>query len=133
MEQTNLQKLPAPLLAWYDEHRRVLPWREQVVVALRAGPAQGWVSFSAKPRWNWMPAPVHLSVRGDRSSLPAGTVMHDSSVMFSNEWESCEGVCKAPGGSCLRHQRNHRQREHPLAADAPARDNGSQLETGAFG
>ena len=38
MEQTNLQKLPAPLLAWYDEHRRVLPWREQV------SPYRTWVS-----------------------------------------------------------------------------------------
>ena len=38
MELTNLQKLPAPLLAWYDEHRRVLPWREQV------SPYRTWVS-----------------------------------------------------------------------------------------
>ena len=38
MEQTNLQKLPAPLLAWYDKHRRVLPWREQV------SPYRTWVS-----------------------------------------------------------------------------------------
>lgn len=38
MEQTNLQKLPAPLLAWYDEYRRVLPWREQV------SPYRTWVS-----------------------------------------------------------------------------------------
>ena len=38
MERTNLQKLPAPLLAWYDEHRRVLPWREQV------SPYRTWVS-----------------------------------------------------------------------------------------
>ena len=38
MELTNLQKLPAPLLAWYDENRRVLPWREQV------SPYRTWVS-----------------------------------------------------------------------------------------
>ena len=38
MELTNLQKLPAPLLAWYDEYRRVLPWREQV------SPYRTWVS-----------------------------------------------------------------------------------------
>ena len=38
MELTNLQKLPAPLLAWYDENRRVLPWREWV------SPYRTWVS-----------------------------------------------------------------------------------------
>ena len=38
MELTNLQKLPAPLLAWYDENRRVLPWRERV------SPYRTWVS-----------------------------------------------------------------------------------------
>ena len=38
MELTNLQKLPAPLLAWYDENRRVLPWRERV------SPYCTWVS-----------------------------------------------------------------------------------------
>ena len=37
MELTNLQKLPAPLLAWYDENRRVLPWRERV------SPYRTWV------------------------------------------------------------------------------------------
>ena len=32
MEATpqQLKVLPPPLLAWYDENRRVLPWREQV-------------------------------------------------------------------------------------------------------
>lgn len=38
MEQVNLQKLPGPLLAWYDENRRVLPWREEV------SPYRTWVS-----------------------------------------------------------------------------------------
>ena len=33
-----LRKLPAPLLAWYDENRRVLPWREEV------SPYRTWVS-----------------------------------------------------------------------------------------
>ena len=34
----SLQKLPAPLLAWYDANRRVLPWREEV------SPYRTWVS-----------------------------------------------------------------------------------------
>lgn len=38
MELINLQKLPAPLLAWYDANRRVLPWREEV------SPYRTWVS-----------------------------------------------------------------------------------------
>ena len=29
-EITKLKQLAAPLLAWYDENRRVLPWREEV-------------------------------------------------------------------------------------------------------
>lgn len=33
-----LEKLPAPLLAWYDTHRRYLPWREEV------SPYRTWVS-----------------------------------------------------------------------------------------
>ena len=33
-----LKALPPPLLAWYDENRRVLPWREQV------SPYRTWVS-----------------------------------------------------------------------------------------
>ena len=33
-----LRRLPAPLLAWYDENRRRLPWREQV------SPYRTWVS-----------------------------------------------------------------------------------------
>lgn len=35
---TVLAKLPAPLLAWYDKHRRTLPWREVV------SPYRTWVS-----------------------------------------------------------------------------------------
>jgi len=35
---TALAKLPAPLLKWYDENRRILPWREQV------SPYRTWVS-----------------------------------------------------------------------------------------
>ncbi len=35
---TLLSRLPAPLLAWYDEHRRHLPWREEV------SPYRTWVS-----------------------------------------------------------------------------------------
>lgn len=40
MEATpqQLKALPPPLLAWYDENRRVLPWREQV------SPYRTWVS-----------------------------------------------------------------------------------------
>lgn len=38
MELMSLQKLPAPLLAWYDANRRVLPWREEV------SPYRTWVS-----------------------------------------------------------------------------------------
>ena len=38
MELISLQKLPAPLLAWYDANRRVLPWREEV------SPYRTWVS-----------------------------------------------------------------------------------------
>lgn len=40
MEATpqQLKVLPPPLLAWYDENRRVLPWREQV------SPYRTWVS-----------------------------------------------------------------------------------------
>ena len=34
----NLNALTAPLLAWYDVHRRVLPWREEVT------PYRTWVS-----------------------------------------------------------------------------------------
>ena len=34
----NLNALTAPLLAWYDVHRRVLPWREEV------SPYRTWVS-----------------------------------------------------------------------------------------
>ncbi len=38
MDLTNLQRLPAPLLAWYDANRRALPWREEV------SPYRTWVS-----------------------------------------------------------------------------------------
>ena len=34
----NLQEIPAPLLAWYDRHARILPWREQPT------PYRVWVS-----------------------------------------------------------------------------------------
>ena len=33
-----LARLPAVLLPWYDENRRVLPWREEVT------PYRTWVS-----------------------------------------------------------------------------------------
>ena len=33
-----LNQIASPLLAWYDEHRRVLPWREEV------SPYRTWVS-----------------------------------------------------------------------------------------
>ena len=33
-----LKALPPPLLAWYDQNRRILPWREEV------SPYRTWVS-----------------------------------------------------------------------------------------
>ena len=40
MEQytEKLKELARPLLAWYDENRRILPWREEV------SPYRTWVS-----------------------------------------------------------------------------------------
>ena len=37
-ETVQLKRLTAPLLAWYDGHRRILPWREEV------SPYRTWVS-----------------------------------------------------------------------------------------
>lgn len=38
MEEQKLKQLAQPLLAWYDIHRRILPWREEV------SPYRTWVS-----------------------------------------------------------------------------------------
>ena len=38
MEEQTLKQLAQPLLAWYDIHRRILPWREEV------SPYRTWVS-----------------------------------------------------------------------------------------
>ena len=38
MEEQILKQLAQPLLAWYDIHRRILPWREEV------SPYRTWVS-----------------------------------------------------------------------------------------
>ena len=38
MKNENLKKLPAPLLAWYEENKRDLPWRQEV------SPYRTWVS-----------------------------------------------------------------------------------------
>ena len=38
MKNENLKKLPAPLLAWYEENKRNLPWRQEV------SPYRTWVS-----------------------------------------------------------------------------------------
>lgn len=40
MEQytEKLKEMARPLLAWYDENRRILPWREEV------SPYRTWVS-----------------------------------------------------------------------------------------
>ena len=58
MELISLQKLPAPLLAWYDANRRVLPWREEV------SPYRTWVSIMT---WQRYASPVWTDIRQTRT------------------------------------------------------------------